>query len=358
MGKNYLEELNDAQRAAVLNTDGPTLVIAGAGSGKTRVLTYRIARLLETGVPAHSVLALTFTNKAAAEMKARIGKLVGDEQARTLWMGTFHSIFARILRKEGSRMGYSSNFTIYDSADSKSMIKGIIKEMQLDDDTYKPGDVASRISSAKNNLVTPSAYFENSEITRQDAANGKAKIAEIYRLYASRCKKADAMDFDDLLLNTNILFRDSREALEHYQKKFRYILVDEYQDTNYSQYLIVQKLAAAHHNICVVGDDAQSIYSFRGARIENILEFKNDYPDYQLFKLEQNYRSTQTIVNAANAIIANNEGQIQKKVFSKNETGEKIRVFQSMTDSEEGFNVASDIFEKKFSNQYNWSDFA
>jgi DNA helicase-2/ATP-dependent DNA helicase PcrA len=358
MPKSYLEELNDAQRAAVLHTDGPALVIAGAGSGKTRVLTYRIARLLESGVPAHSILALTFTNKAAAEMKERIGLLVGEKEAKALWMGTFHSIFARILRKEGSRMGYSSNFTIYDSADSKSMIRGIIKELQLDDETYKPNDVASRISSAKNNLVTPNAYFENSEITRQDAANNKPRIADIYRLYAGRCKKADAMDFDDLLLNTNILFRDSKEALEHYQKRFKYILVDEYQDTNYSQYLIVQRLAAHHKNVCVVGDDAQSIYSFRGARIENILNFRNDYPGYKLFKLEQNYRSTQTIVNAANSIISKNKGQIQKSVWSAQEEGDKIRIYKALTDQEEGFLVAADIHSLRFAHQAVWSGIA
>ena len=312
----------------------------------------------EKGVPAGKILALTFTNKAAKEMKERITRIVSPEIARYLWMGTFHSIFAKILRMEGEKLGYKSNFTIYDSSDSKSLIRSIIKELNLDDNIYKPGVIASRISSAKNNLVTASMYSADSSLQEYDKASRMPLLSDIYKTYAARCFKANAMDFDDLLLNTNILFRDFPDMLATYQERFNYILVDEYQDTNYSQYLIVKKLAASHQNICVVGDDAQSIYSFRGARIENILEFKNDYADYQLFKLEQNYRSTQTIVNAANTIIANNEGQIQKKVFSMNETGEKIQVFQAMTDSEEGFNVSSDIFDKRFSQQLNWSDFA
>jgi DNA helicase-2/ATP-dependent DNA helicase PcrA len=358
MTTNYLNDLNESQKQAVINSEGPSLVIAGAGAGKTRVLTYRIVHLLHSGVPAGKILALTFTNKAAKEMKERITRIVSPEVSRYLWMGTFHSTFAKILRMEGDKLGYRSNFTIYDSSDSKSLIRTIIKELNLDDNIYKPGVISSRISSAKNNLVTASMYAADSSLQEYDRSSRMPLLADIYKTYAARCFKANAMDFDDLLLNTNILFRDFPAVLTAYQTRFNYVLVDEYQDTNYSQYLIVKKLAASHHNICVVGDDAQSIYSFRGARIENILEFKNDYTDYQLYKLEQNYRSTQIIVNAANTIIANNEGQIQKNVFSMNETGEKIQVFQAVTDSEEGFNVASDIFEKKFLQQLNWSDFA
>jgi DNA helicase-2/ATP-dependent DNA helicase PcrA len=358
MTRNYLNDLNEAQRQAVINTEGPALVIAGAGAGKTRVITYRVAHLLHNGVPAGKILALTFTNKAAGEMKERIARIAGNEIARFLWMGTFHSIFARILRVEGDRLGYKSNYTIYDAVDSKSLIRAIIRELNLDDSVYKPGVIAARISNSKNNLVTASMYAADSSMQEYDKASRMPLLAEIYRIYASRCFRANAMDFDDLLLNTNILFRDFPDVLSAYQERFRYILVDEYQDTNFAQYLIVKKLAETHHNLCVVGDDAQSIYSFRGARIENILEFKNDYTDFRLFKLEQNYRSTQTIVNAANAIIANNEGQIHKKVFSKNEAGEKIMVMQAMTDTEEGFNVASDIFDRSFSLHLNWSDFA
>ncbi len=358
MAVNYLNDLNESQRQAVTNTEGPSLVIAGAGAGKTRVITFRIAHLLQKGVPAGKILALTFTNKAAGEMKERIARIAGYEIARWLWMGTFHSIFARILRVEGDRLGYKSNYTIYDAVDSKSLIRTIIRELNLDDNIYKPGAVASRISTSKNNLVTASMYAADSSMQVYDKSSRMPLLAEIYKIYASRCFRANAMDFDDLLLNTNILFRDFPDLLSIYQERFRYILVDEYQDTNYAQYLIVKKLAAKHHNLCVVGDDAQSIYSFRGARIENILEFKNDYPDFSLYKLEQNYRSTQTIVNAANTIIANNEGQIHKKVFSENEKGEKIVVIQAMTDTEEGFNVASDILDKSLSRQLKWSDFA
>jgi DNA helicase-2/ATP-dependent DNA helicase PcrA len=285
-------------------------------------------------------------------------KIAGPEIARYLWMGTFHSIFAKILRMEGAKLGYKPNFTIYDTSDSRSLIRSIIKELNLDDNIYKPGVIGSRISAAKNSLVTANMYAADASMQEYDRASRMPLLADIYKTYAARCFKANSMDFDDLLLNTNILFRDSPETLAAYQERFGYILVDEYQDTNYSQYLIVKKLAASHRNLCVVGDDAQSIYSFRGARIENILEFKNDYPEYQLFKLEQNYRSTQTIVDAANAIIANNEGQIRKNVFSKNELGEKIQVFQAITDSEEGFNIASDIFDKHFALRLNWSDFA
>lgn len=358
MTTNYLNDLNESQKQAVINCEGPALVIAGAGSGKTRVLTYRIVHLLQKGIEANKILALTFTNKAAREMKERITKIVGYEVSRHLWMGTFHSVFSKILRMEGEKLGYKPNYTIYDSADSKGLVRTIIKEMNLDDNIYKPGVICSRISGAKNNLVTASMYSFDSSLQEYDKSSKMPLLADIYRIYASRCYKANAMDFDDLLLNMNILFRDFPEVLSAYQNRFNYVLVDEYQDTNYSQYLIIKKLAASHHNICVVGDDAQSIYSFRGARIENILEFKNDYTDYQLFKLEQNYRSTQIIVDAANSIIANNEGQIQKKVFSNNEAGEKIQVFQAITDTEEGFNISSDIFNKKSSQHLNWSDFA
>ncbi len=358
MAISYLDDLNESQKQAVINFEGPSLIIAGAGAGKTRVLTYRIAHLLEQGVPAGKILALTFTNKAAREMKDRIAGIVSPEITRHIWMGTFHSIFARILRKEAERMGYKSNFTIYDTSDSRSLIKTIIREMSLDDNIYKPGVIASRISAAKNNLVTASRYAADSSMQSYDRSSRIPLMSDIYRAYAMRCFKANAMDFDDLLLNTNILFRDFPDVLATYQSRFQFVLVDEYQDTNFSQYLIVKKLVDSHHNLCVVGDDAQSIYSFRGARIENILNFKNDYGNYRLYKLEQNYRSTKTIVEAANTIIANNEGQIQKKVFSENETGEKIQVFQAMTDTEEGFNVASDIFDKKFALQLNWSDFA
>jgi DNA helicase II / ATP-dependent DNA helicase PcrA len=358
MNQDYLSDLNEAQQQAVINTEGPALVIAGAGAGKTRVLTYRIAHLLNKGVPAKNILALTFTNKAAGEMKERISRIAGNEIARFLWMGTFHSIFARILRGEGDRLGYKSNFTIYDSADSKSLVRSIIKELNLDDNVYKPSLIASRVSAAKNNLITANMYAADLSMQDYDKSSRIPLMSEIYKTYSTRCFRANAMDFDDLLMNTNILFRDFPDALASYQERFRYILVDEYQDTNYAQYLIVKKLAAVHHNLCVVGDDAQSIYSFRGARIENILEFKNDYNEYKLYKLEQNYRSTQTIVDAANNIIANNQGQIQKNVFSKNEAGEKINVIQAMTDNEEGFMIASDILDRSLSQQLRWNDFA
>ncbi len=358
MTSNFLNELNEAQRQAVINTEGPALVIAGAGAGKTRVLTYRIAFLLQKGVRANQILALTFTNKAAGEMKERIAGIAGSEIARFLWMGTFHSIFARILRQESERLGYKPNFTIFDTSDSKSLIRSIIKELNLNDNIYKPGTIAARISTAKNNLITSGIYAADSSMQEYDKSCRMPLMAEIYKIYSTRCFRANAMDFDDLLLNTNILFRDFPDVLESFRKKFRYILVDEYQDTNFSQYLIVKKLASPHGNICVVGDDAQSIYSFRGARIENILKFRDDYPDSRLFKLEQNYRSTQTIVNAANDIIANNEGQIHKTIFSKNEPGEKIIVLQAITDMEEGFNISSDIFDKRLTLQLKWEEFA
>ncbi len=355
---NYLDELNEPQKEAVVNYKGPSLVIAGAGSGKTRVLTYRITHLLAQGIPAHKILALTFTNKAAAEMKTRIARMVGNETARFLWMGTFHSLFARILRAEAQHLGYSSNFAIYDTIDSKNLIKKIIKELGLDDKTYKPNEVYGRISSAKNNLITAKAYSSNQQIQIQDQKNKKPRIVDIYNIYANRCKKADAMDFDDLLLNTNILFRDFPEVLEKYQDKFQYILVDEYQDTNFSQYLIINKLSAKNKNICVVGDDAQSIYAFRGAKIENILNFRNDYPGYNLYKLEQNYRSTKTIVNAANSIIKKNSEQIHKRVFSDNAVGDKIQVIEAETDKDEAYRVARLIQDVGIERDYDFKDFA
>ncbi|WP_320111847.1 UvrD-helicase domain-containing protein [Draconibacterium orientale] len=355
---DYLQNLNEAQREAVLRTEGPALVIAGAGSGKTRVLTFRIANLLKQGAKPSSILSLTFTNKAAREMKERIASVVGENTARYLWMGTFHSIFARILRFEHEIIGYPSNFTIYDSADSKSLIKTIIKSFQLDDKIYKPGVVASRISMAKNNLITPNAYENSAEIRKADKSMRMPQIAQIYKEYAKRCLLSGAMDFDDLLLKTNVLFRDHPEVLKKYQERFGYVMVDEYQDTNYSQYLIVKKLAAGHKNICVVGDDAQSIYSFRGARIENILNFKSDYPEHKVFKLEQNYRSTQTIVNAANSIIAKNKRQIPKKVFSENATGKPIKLISALTDNEEGFLVAQEIAQSQLRDHYKYEDFA
>ena len=355
---NFLNELNESQRAAVEYTRGPALVIAGAGSGKTRVLTYRIAQLLSQGVPAYKILALTFTNKAAREMQKRIAELVGTEIAANLWMGTFHSIFSKILRFEAEKLGYTSSFTIYDTQDSKNLIKAIVKDMKLDDKVYKPNVILGRISMAKNNLIVAQSYAQNSRILSEDTAGKRPLIGEIYKQYQQRCKQSDTMDFDDLLLQTNILFRDHPEVLAKYQEKFNYILVDEYQDTNYSQYLIVKKLSDIHRNICVVGDDAQSIYSFRGARIENILNFKNDYPDYKLFKLEQNYRSTTTIVDAANSVISKNREQIPKKTFSENEEGEKIIVMRALSDKEEGFQVTNEIFKLANYEQQEYSDFA
>ena len=355
---DYLKELNKAQYEAVVQTEGPALIIAGAGSGKTRVLTYRIAHLLKQGVRPSTILALTFTNKAAREMKERISSVVGENTARYLWMGTFHSVFARMLRTEHEVLGYPSNFTIYDSADSKSLIKTIIKSLGLDDKTYKPGTVAARISMAKNNLITPNVYANNAEIRLIDKNMRMPQIAEIYKEYVKRLFLSGAMDFDDLLLKTNMLFRDHPEILQKYLDRFDYVLVDEYQDTNYAQYLIVKKLASKNSNICVVGDDAQSIYSFRGARIENILNFKTDYPGHKIFKLEQNYRSTQTIVNAANNIIAKNKRQIPKTVFSELEPGKPIKVFSALTDNEEGFMVVQEIAETQLRDHYKNSDYA
>ncbi len=355
---DFLNDLNPIQREAVTSTLGPSLIIAGAGSGKTRVLTYRIAHLLSQGISAYRVLALTFTNKAAKEMKARITKLTGESVARELWMGTFHSIFARILRREAEALGYPRNFTIYDTDDSRSMVKTIIKDLKLDDQAYKPADVCRRISSAKNNLLTAEQYVGSNEIQLQDKSAKKEEIGQIYRQYTQRCKNSGVMDFDDLLINTNVLFRDHPEILKKYLNIFEYVLVDEYQDTNYAQYLIIKKLASLNKNICVVGDDSQSIYSFRGAKIENILNFRNDYPDYKLFKLEQNYRSTQNIVEAANSLIANNQGRIPKKVWSDKEEGDKIKIIEAKTDREEGFIISGKIFDTHLQRRAKFSDFA
>jgi len=352
------QDLNEAQQAAVIKHKGPALVIAGAGSGKTRVLTYRIAYLLSLGIPPSRILALTFTNKAANEMKERIATLVAPDLARNLWMGTFHSLFARILRRESEVLGFPSNFTIYDTIDSRSLIKTIIREFNLDEKIYKPAEVFGRISAAKNNLVTPDVYLGSGEYQVRDQMSRRPRLGEVYDRYVKRCKHFGAMDFDDLLLQTNLLFRDHSDVLDRYRDAFDYVLVDEYQDTNYSQYLIIKKLSEIHRNLCVVGDDAQSIYSFRGARIENILNFKNDYSDYSLFKLEQNYRSTQNIVKAANSVIRKNRGQISKEVFSLNETGESIRVIKATDDREEGFLTAGHISDLRFREQLEFRDFA
>lgn len=355
---DYIEELNESQRAAVLYGDGPSLVIAGAGSGKTRVLTYKIAYLLENGYNPWNILALTFTNKAAREMKERIARQVGEQRARFLWMGTFHSVFSRILRAEASHIGFTSQFTIYDSADSKSLIRSIIKEMGLDEKTYKPGSVQARISNAKNHLVSPSGYAANKEAYEGDLAAKMPAIRDIYSRYWERCRQAGAMDFDDLLVYTYILFRDFPDVLARYREQFRYVLVDEYQDTNYAQHSIVLQLTKENQRVCVVGDDAQSIYSFRGADIDNILYFTKIYPDTKVFKLEQNYRSTQTIVCAANSLIEKNERQIPKEVFSEKERGEAIGVFQAYSDVEEGDIVTNKIAQLRREHDYEYSDFA
>ena len=360
MNTNYIDELNESQCAAVTYNDGPSLVIAGAGSGKTRVLTYKIAYLLEqeNGYNPWNILALTFTNKAAREMKERIARQVGMERARYLWMGTFHSIFSRILRAEAQYIGFTSQFTIYDTADSKSLLRSIIKEMGLDEKTYKPGVVQARISNAKNHLVTPTGYAANKEAYEGDMAAKMPAIRDIYTRYWDRCRQAGAMDFDDLLVYTYILFRDFPEVLARYRDQFRYVLVDEYQDTNYAQHSIVLQLTKENQRVCVVGDDAQSIYSFRGADIDNILYFTKIYPNTKVFKLEQNYRSTQTIVCAANSLIEKNERQIRKAVFSEKEKGEPIGVFQAYSDVEEGDIVANKIAELRRVYRYGYADFA
>ena len=355
---SYLDELNESQRIAVEHIYGPIMVIAGAGSGKTRVLTYRIAYMMEQDIDPFHILALTFTNKAAKEMTERIGHIVGAPEAKNISMGTFHSVFSKILRFNAERIGFPNNFTIYDTQDSKSLIKDIIKELNLDDKTYKPSMVFGRISAAKNNLISPEAYAANTEIQLEDKQSRRPELGRIFQTYANRCLKAGAMDFDDLLYFTNVLLRDFPDVLHYYQQKFQYILVDEYQDTNYAQYLIVKKLAAAYQNICVVGDDAQSIYSFRGANIENILNFRKDYPDFVLYKLEQNYRSTKNIVEAANSIIKKNKDQILKTVWTDNTEGAKIKVQRSLTDNEEGRTIAQAVFERKTAEGARFQDFA
>ncbi|MDO4881375.1 MAG: 3'-5' exonuclease [Capnocytophaga sp.] len=356
--EKYLAELNEAQRAPVLHKDGALMVIAGAGSGKTRVLTYRIAYLMSQDVDPFNILALTFTNKAAREMKERIGKIVGQSEARNLWMGTFHSIFARILREEAHRLGYPRDFTIYDQQDSQRLISSIIKEMGLDKDIYKYKQIASRISSFKNNLITVKAYFADPELQEADAMAKRPRLGDIYKNYVERCFKAGAMDFDDLLLKTNELLNVFPDVLAKYQNRFRYILVDEYQDTNHSQYLIVRALSDKFQNICVVGDDAQSIYAFRGANIDNILHFQKDYEKVGVYRLEQNYRSTKNIVEAANCIIEKNKTRLEKVVWTDNENGQKIKVHRSPTDADEGRFVASTIFDIKMREQLSNGHFA
>jgi DNA helicase-2/ATP-dependent DNA helicase PcrA len=354
---DYLAGLNPSQKAAVQQTDGPVMIVAGAGSGKTRVITYRVAHLLQKGVDPFQILVLTFTNKAAKEMRERIMKVVGPE-AKNIWMGTFHSVFAKILRVEAMHIGYPSNFTIYDTDDSKSLLRAILKEMELDDKLYNANFVYNRISAAKNNLISAVEYNKNEQILAEDNSSGRGKLGQIYLTYTQRCFKAGAMDFDDLLFKTNVLFKECPDVLHKYQHKFKYVMVDEYQDTNFSQYLLVRKLVAVHENICVVGDDAQSIYAFRGASIQNILNFEKDYPDLHVYKLEQNYRSTQTIVNAANSIIANNKNQLEKSVFSDNETGDKIKIHRAFSDNEEGKIVAEDILQQKALKSLYNKDFA
>ena len=354
---DFLAGLNPSQRAAAERTEGPVMIVAGAGSGKTRVITYRVAHLIQKGVDPFNILVLTFTNKAAKEMRERIMKVVGSE-AKNIWMGTFHSIFARILRVEAELIGYPKNFTIYDTDDTKSLLRTILKEMELDDKLYNVNHVYGRISSAKNNLISPQEYNKNEAIQAEDNSNGRGQLGQIYLTYAQRCYRAGAMDFDDLLFKTNVLLNKYPEVLYKYQHQFKYLMVDEYQDTNFSQYLIVKRLAAVNENICVVGDDAQSIYAFRGANIQNILNFQKDYPDVKVYKLEQNYRSTKMIVNAANSIIANNKNQLEKNVFSDNEDGEKIKVSRAFSDNEEGKITAEAIIQEKSLKGLNYKDFA
>ncbi|OIQ40591.1 MAG: ATP-dependent DNA helicase [Bacteroidetes bacterium MedPE-SWsnd-G1] len=355
---NYLNTLNPAQKEAVIHKNGPMIIIAGAGSGKTRVLTYRIAHLMNQGVDAFNILSLTFTNKAAREMKERISSVVGAAEAKNLWMGTFHSVFARILRSEADNLGFPSNFTIYDTQDSVRLLSSIIKEMNLEKDKYKPKQVLSRISQFKNSLITVKAYFNNSDLIEADKMANRPKMGEIYHHYVNRCFKAGAMDFDDLLLRTNELLTRFPEVLAKYQDRFRYILVDEYQDTNHSQYLIVKALADRFQNICVVGDDSQSIYAFRGANIQNILSFQKDYPDVSIFKLEQNYRSSSTIVEAANSVIDKNKTKLDKEIWTQNDAGSLVKVMRTVSEAEEGRFIAASIFEKKMNEQRTNDDFA
>ena len=356
--EDYLQKLNPEQRNAVTHSTGPLMVIAGAGSGKTRVLTYRIVQLLKSGVYPHNILSLTFTNKASKEMRNRIELMVGESDARSLWMGTFHSVFSKILRFEAEKLNYPSNFTIYDTDDSKSLVRSIIKELNLDKDIYKVGMIRNRISSLKNNFITPSGYNSKSELNQQDKIAKRTEFGRIYQMYVQRCEKASAMDFDDLLLKTYQLLENHPDVLLKYQEKFKYLLIDEYQDTNHVQYLIIRKLAALNENICIVGDDAQSIYAFRGANIQNILNFKVDYPNYKTYKLEQNYRSTSTIVEAANSIIKQNEKQIEKNVWTSNTKGDKIIVVKTGSDNDEGRLVANTISDVQMRNQAHHKDFA
>jgi DNA helicase-2/ATP-dependent DNA helicase PcrA len=355
--EQFLHQLNENQQEAVLYNDGPSLVIAGAGSGKTRVLTYKIAYLLKNGIAPYNILALTFTNKAAREMKSRIAQIMGEEIALRLWMGTFHSIFSRILRRQSNKIGFRSDFTVYDAQDSRNLIKAIIKEFGLDDKIYKPSTIQSHISRVKNALITPEKYEQDKELINNDNYLKRGRTHEIYTTYRDRCRTSEVMDFDDLLLYTYLLFKENPEVIEQYRNQFRFILVDEYQDTNRVQHEIVRLLADNHHRVCVVGDDAQSIYSFRGAYIGNILNFKETYPESKLFKLEQNYRSTQTIVNAANSLICKNKDQIPKTVYSKKIQGEKIKVIRTYSDYEEGYHVASLIVEMRMLCKYEYKDF-
>lgn len=356
--QNYLNDLNEQQKAAVLHTEGPLMIVAGAGSGKTKVLTTRIAHLISLGVDAFRILALTFTNKAAAEMKERIGNILGNSEARNLYIGTFHSVFARILRAEAQLLGYPANFTIYDTDDAKSLLKSIINGRGLDDKFYKPNYVLNRISAAKNSLISPGAYLRDHNIQQEDARSNRPLMGQLYEEYAARCFKNGAMDFDDLLYKMYQLLMQFPETLAKYQHKFRYILIDEYQDTNLAQYKIIKLLAAVHENICVVGDDAQSIYSFRGATIDNIMRFQDDYDSVKVIKLEQNYRSTQSIIKVANTIISNNKRQIPKNLWTSNEVGEKIKLVRTITDNDEGRFVADTIAEQKLRNHYANKDFA
>ncbi|NOQ92862.1 MAG: AAA family ATPase [Flavobacteriaceae bacterium] len=355
--KTYIDELNEAQRQAVLQKEGPMIIIAGAGSGKTRVLTYRIAHLMKSGIDPFNILSLTFTNKAAREMKSRIAQVVGQSEAKNLWMGTFHSVFARILRGESDKLGFPSNFTIYDTQDSVRLISSIIKEMNLEKEKYKPKQVLGRISQLKNSLITVRAYYQNPELIESDKMTGRPKIGSIYKEYVERCFKAGAMDFDDLLLRTNELLTRFPEVLAKYQDRFRYILVDEYQDTNHSQYLIVRALADRYQNICVVGDDSQSIYAFRGANIQNILNFQKDYEDVKMFKLEQNYRSSKNIVEAANSVIDKNKTKLDKDIWTTNDEGGLVKVMRTVSEGEEGRFVANSIFEHKMQDQIRNEDF-
>ncbi|MCG2613049.1 UvrD-helicase domain-containing protein [Terrimonas sp. NA20] len=356
--QDYIKGLNERQKEAVLHINGPIMIVAGAGSGKTKVLTTRIAHLMASGVDSFNILALTFTNKAAKEMKERIGKILGNGEARNLYIGTFHSVFARILRTEATRLGYPSNFTIYDTDDAKSVVKAVINEMNLDDKHYKPNVVYNRISAAKNALVGPGEYANDYHLQQEDMRGNKPAIGQIYDAYVKRCFKNGAMDFDDLLLKFYELLKNFPDCLSRYQHKFKYILIDEYQDTNPAQYEVIKLLGAMHENVCVVGDDAQSIYSFRGATIENILQFQKDYDNVKVVKLEQNYRSTQTILKVANDVIANNKGQIEKTLFTENSEGEKIKLVRTMSDNEEGKYVADTIQEQKLRNHFNNRDFA